>query len=117
MSLTILNRKAGMKLEPVAEGKLTAAGTEQDVVVCEDLAILTGYISMSKMQLGDEIVVRQYVKVNNEEELYHQETYSGVPAEPLINFQPRAHKDKIRITLQQTAGSYKDFNYEFVREV
>jgi len=48
-----------MKLEAVAEGELTADGSEQDVVTCACLAILSGYISMSKMDVGDTIVVKQ----------------------------------------------------------
>ncbi len=105
-----------MKLETVAEGELTADGSEQNVVVCNDIAILSGYISMSKMQGGDTILVKQYIIVNGSEELYAQDTYSG-PQVELLHFQSRAFKDNTRITLQQTAGSYKTFNYEFVKEV
>ena len=105
-----------MKLETVAEGELTADGSEQDVVVCIDLAILSGYISMSKMQVGDTMIVKQYIKVNGTDELYAQDTYSG-PQIELLHFQSRAFKDTTRITLQQTAGPYKTFDYEFIREV
>lgn len=117
MGIAYFNRKVGMKLEVVAEGALTADGSEQDLVVCDNLAILTGYTSMSEMVAGDTIIIKQYMTVNGHEELYHQETYSGVPTEPIIHFQSRPHKDRTRITLQQVAGPYKIFNYEFVREV
>ena len=116
MAITYFNRKAGMKLETEAEGELTADGSEQDVAVCSDIAILSGYISMSKMGVGDTIAVKQYIMVNSSEELYAQDTYSG-PQIELLHFQSRAFKDTTRITLQQTAGTYKTFNYEFVKEV
>ena len=104
-----------MKLETVCEGELTTDGSEQDVAVCSDIAILSGYISMSKMGAGDTIIVKQYIMVNSSEELYAQDTFSG-PQVELLHFQSRAFKDT-RITLQQTAGSYKTFDYEFVKEV
>ena len=106
-----------MKLEVAAEGELTADGSEQDLLISSTLAILTGYVSMSKMEAGDTIVIKQYIMVNSSEELYHQATYSGIPSEPLIHFQSRAYKDQMRITLQQTAGTYKTYDYEFVKEV
>ena len=105
-----------MKLETVAEGELTADGSEQNVVVCSDIAILSGYISMSKMGVADTIAVKQYIMVNGSEELYAQDAFSGQQIE-LLHFQSRAFKDTTRITLQQTAGSYKTFDYEFIREV
>ncbi len=116
MSIAIFNRKMGMKLEIVAEGKLTADGSEQNVVFCSEIAILSGYISMSKMGGGDIIAVKQYIMVNGSEELYAQDAYSG-PQVELLHFQRRAFKDATRITLQQTAGSYKTFDYEFGKEV
>lgn len=106
-----------MKLEPVAEGKLTANGTEQTMVECPDLAILEGFVNLGNMQAGDSIIIRQYVMINSNYTLYAQETYNGVTTEPALHITPRAHKDKTKITLEQTAGSYRDYDYEFVREV
>jgi len=54
--------------------------------------------------------------INSSSELYAQDTFSG-PQNELLHFQSRAFKDTTRVTLQQTAGSYKTFDYEFVREV
>ncbi len=116
MSIAIFNRKMGMKLEVVAEDILTADGSEQNIAVCSSMAILSGYISMSKMEGGDTIIVKQYIMVNASEELYAQDSYAGLQVE-LLHFQSRAFKDNTRVTLQQTAGSYKTFDYEFVKEV
>jgi len=117
MGLAIFNRKVGMRLEVVAEGALVADGSEQVMVESPDLAILTGWISLSNLQGGDTIIIRQYVWVNTVKELYAQETFSGAQPEALLHISRRAHKDKTQITLQQTAGSYRSFDYEFVREV
>jgi len=106
-----------MKLEPLSEGTLTADGTEQIVVESMILAILAGWLVMDKMEAGDTITIKQYVSVNGTYQLYAQEPYSNVQTEPVLHISPRVHRDRIKITLQQTTGPYKTFDYEFTREV
>lgn len=118
MSTKYFNRKVGMKIEPVAEGAKTADGSEQKVV--EDSAgpaILSGFISLKNLQGGDSVTVRAYAMVNGTYGLYGQDTYTGAQTEPVLRINGIRYKDKIKITLQQTAGSYRSFDYEFVREV
>lgn len=118
MGITIFNRKAGMKIETVAEGTLTADGSEQTVV--EDgvgPAILSGFINVKNLQLGDSVAVKAYAMVNGTYGLYGQDTYAGAQPEPVLRISGIRYKDQLKITLQQTAGSYRGFDYEFVREV
>lgn len=118
MGLTVFNRSAGMKIEVVAEGALTADGSEQMIV--EDgpgPAILSGFINLENLQGGDSVIIRAYAMVNGVYGLYGQDTYSGAQTEPVLRLNGIRYKDKLKITLQQTAGSYRSFDYEFVREV
>lgn len=117
MALVKYNTKVGMKLEPVVEGTLIADGTEQTLVENDVLSLLTGYLSLDNMQAGDSVIIRQYVRINGVYTLYASETFSGVQTEPGLHFQTRPTKDNSKITLQQTAGGYRSFDYEFVREV
>ncbi|KKM91069.1 hypothetical protein LCGC14_1232320 [marine sediment metagenome] len=118
MSLDIINRKVSMKIETVAEGSLTADGSEQ--IVVDDgrgPAILSGFISLEHLQLGDSVTIRAYALVNGTYGLYGKGSYGGVQTEPMLRVNGIRYKDKMMITLQQTAGSYRGFDYEFVREV
>jgi len=107
-----------MRLEPLAEGNLSADGSEQTIVESDDgLAILSGFISLKELDTGDTVVVRGYAWINNHYGLYGQDTYSGAQPEPALRFTGIRFKDKFLVTLQQTAGSYKSFDYEFMKEV
>ena len=117
MALNIINRKYGMKLELVAEGTLTADGSEQTFVEDIVLSNLSGFIDLVQLQGGDTIIVRQYVDFNGGYRLYAEESYSGVQVQPALCITPRTSNTKIKVTLQQTAGAFRQFKYEFNREV
>jgi len=59
MGIAIFNRKVGMKLEPVAEGTLTADGTEQTLVEDVVLSNLSGFVSLAEIEAGDIVIIRQ----------------------------------------------------------
>jgi len=117
MGIAIFNRGVGMKIVPLAEGVLIADGNEQVVVEATDGAgILSGFISMTKMEPGDTMVVRAYAWINYHYALYAQNTYSDTQIETALRFTGIRYKDKLKITLQQTTGPYRSYDYEFVRE-
>ena len=118
MSLTILNRKYGMKLEKViAGGLLVADGSEQNLIVDTVLSNLFGFVDLSELQAGDQVIIRQYVDMNGGYKLYADETYSDVQIQPAVCITPKGSNTRMKITLQQTAGTYRQFAYEFSREV
>jgi hypothetical protein len=117
MSLQYFNRKYGMKLEMVAQGTITADGTEQSLVVDEILSNLFGFVSLGELGVGDVVTIRQYVDMDGGYKLYADETYSGTQLQPAVYITPKGSNTKMKITLQQTAGVYKSFAYEFLREV
>lgn len=108
----------GAKKSVFKEGNFTADGTEQVVVDAPGLLHLEGYVDLSEMDDGDEVALRQYVKIEEggEYKLYNGESYSGAQAKPLVHFRSIVGYYGIKITLQQTAGTYKKFNHQFMKE-
>ena len=104
--------------EVIAEGTLVADGTEQTVVEYVGLAVVHGYIDLQNMETGDEVVIRAYVrfKPDGAYKKYAEETYSGPQSLPALYVLPRLTVYGIKVTLQQTAGTYKSFDYIFVKE-
>jgi hypothetical protein len=107
-----------VKPVPLARGTLKADGSEQTLVEYKGVGKVYGSVDLQSMQAGDTVVLRQYVKVKDggEYKKYGQETYSGVQALPIIYFTPKATDVAIKITLQQTAGEFGSFDYNFMKE-
>lgn len=103
------------------EGTLVADGTEQNVVLDEVTGnpsrFLEGYIDFNAMVAGDTVVIRQYVSVVTPVAYrqYATETYSGAQAMPMLFVVSKSGRYGIRVTLQQTAGTMRDFPYQFFR--
>ena len=69
------------------------------------------------MDTGDEIVVRQYIKIKNGGVYlkYAERTYSGKQAFDILYLTTKPTVYGIKITLQQTSGTYRSFDYQFFR--
>ena len=117
MSVTITKLPITRK-QILAEGTITADGTEQTVIEASGIMNLEGYIDLSQMTNGDTVTLRRYVKIqkNTEYKLHGEETYVGAQAQPLIRFPAIASYYGIKITLKQTSGTYKNFPYQFFKE-
>jgi hypothetical protein len=104
------------------EGTLTADGTEQNVVLDEvsgnPSRYLEGYIDLSNMASGDTIVIREYMKIKSDGGYvkYAEETYSDAQTLPLLHILTKPGRYGIKVTLQQTAGTYRNFPYQFFRK-
>jgi hypothetical protein len=103
------------------EGSVTMDGTEKEVVLDEITGnpprFLEGYIDLSPMASGDTIVVRQYMKIapDGSYAKYAEETYSGAQSLPLLYIVTKPGRYGIKVTAQQTAGSYRSLTYQFFR--
>ena len=101
------------------EGSVTADGTEQ-IVVDQTGTLefnLDGYIDLSNMASGDTVVIRQYMKIASAGNpvKYAEETYSGAQSIPLLHVITKPARYELKVTLQQTAGTYKSFPYQFFK--
>jgi len=106
-----------MALHHLGNGTIQTDGTEQRVFSYSrtEPFKLEGYIDLSNMKTGDEIIIRQYVKIKPDGELkkYWEEKYNGIQANPICYITPKPSIYGILITVQQTAGSYITFDWEF----
>jgi hypothetical protein len=104
-------------LEELAVGTLTADGTEQTIVESNVTGEIEGWIDLANMALGDSVTIKIYVKMklNGSYRLYDSTTYSDVQTYPAIHIVKVPSKYGFKVTLQQTAGTYKNFDYNFFR--
>jgi hypothetical protein len=103
----------------IAEGYIYADGTEQVILDAGGGMLVTGYIDLSEMQTGDEVVLRMYVRTREGGSygLYASKAYSDAQAEPVVCVLPRYTAYGTRLTLQQVRGTYRRFSYMFARVV
>jgi hypothetical protein len=117
-----IDRLASMEaFDTPIEGSVTMDGTEQNVVLDEPSGnpprFLEGYIDLSPMASGDVIVVRQYMKIASAGGYvkYAEETYSDAQGIPLLYIVTKPGRYGIRVTAQQTGGTYRTLAYQFFR--
>jgi hypothetical protein len=104
--------------EPFAKGTIVADGSEQVVMEVSGSVRVSGYISLANMEAGDTVIIKQYMKLlNGEYKRYASETYTGAQENPIVYITPKELASAIKVTLQQTSGTYKTFDYLFIKEV
>jgi hypothetical protein len=99
-----------------SEATITADGTEQTLAEVDEAVRISGYVSLGNLQAGDTVVIRQYVKLTTDYEEYDEVAYSDEQAKPIIYIQPKEIVSSTKITIQQTTGVYRSFDYEFIKE-
>jgi hypothetical protein len=119
---TYIDRLASMEtFDTPIEGSVTMDGKELNVVLDEITGNpqrhLEGYIDLTPMASGDTIVIRQYMKIASAGAYvkYAEETYSGAQTLPLLYVTTKSGRYGIKVTAQQTAGTYRSLTYQFFR--
>ena len=105
-----------MSFETFASGTITADGTEQTLAEIDEATRISGYLSLANMQAGDTLVIRQYFNLGTAYERYEEDSYSDSQSDPIVYFTTKEIASSTKITIQQTAGVYRDFDYEFIKE-
>ena len=108
----------GMMLDAFLDGTLSMDGTEQTLMEYVKVARIMGYLDLWNMEAGDVVVVRQYMRIKPETPYrkYEGATYSGPQDPPIVYLTPKESDYGNKITVQQTVGDLKSFNYNFIRE-
>jgi hypothetical protein len=102
----------------VGKGTVTADGSEQVLLEYTGrISTISGYVDLSNMDIGDTVIIRTYVKVSEDSDyrLYRSETFEGRQIETALHLLPRLSGFAMKVTLQQTAGTYKSFSFLFVK--
>jgi len=102
----------------IGKGTLTADGSEQTLIeYTGDISLISGYVDLTNMESEDTVIIKSYVKLKEDGEyrLYRSETFQGHPVEPAVYVLPRLSGYGIKLTIQQTTGTYKNYDYLFVR--
>ncbi len=106
-----------LTLTHLGSGTFKTSATEEPIFeyTCNEPFTFTGYVNLKNMEDGDTVVLRQYVKlaINGEYTLYAEEEYVGKQREPLIHIEKLPALKAIKITVQQTSGSFKYLPWEF----
>lgn len=78
--------KPGLTLKEHATGTLIADGFEQTITEAVHLMKISGYIDFSNMEVGDEVVIRQYMRVKEDGpyKKYGEQIYVDVQDPPLL---------------------------------
>jgi hypothetical protein len=103
------------------EGSITMDGTEQTLVLDEIAGnpqrFLEGYIDLSQLQSGDTIRIKYYIKIKADEPYkeYFSREYSNKQPTQLLYVATKPAKYGLKITAQQTAGTYRTLSYQFFR--
>lgn len=119
---SLIDRLASMEaFDTPIEGSVVMDGSEK-VVILDEVSgnpqrFLEGYIDLSPLASGDTIVIRQYIKISPTGGYikYAEETYSDAQSLPLLYVVTKPGRYGIRITAQQTSGTYRTLSYQFFR--
>ena len=102
------------------EGSNVADGNEMTVVEKDYSALpkvcrLEGSIDLTGLAGGDTVIARQYIQIKSSGDYvkYAEETYSGAQSTPLLKIDTHWARYKIKVTLQQTAGVNRTYDYQF----
>jgi hypothetical protein len=106
-------------------GTVTPADLNIETVVVEipgqsDDYLVEGYIDLSQLVAGDEVVIKEYIAVDGVNyQLFCQVTYTGPVQEPVIRFHTKTllYNMKYKVTIMQTAGTVRSYPYAFIVEV
>lgn len=116
MPVTVSSSGKLKKLSLLKEGNLHADGSEQVLVEYTEAGRVSGYVDLSDMQLGNKIIIRQYLMVNGSYQKYAEETYENSQNIPIIYITPKETDKGLKVTLQQTAGFMRGYDYRFILE-
>ena len=107
------------------QGSVTPQALNSETTVIEitgasDDYIVEGYISLSALQSGDTLIVKEYIAVDGVNYFtFLTMPYNGPVSDPVIRFHAKTllYNMKYKFTITQTAGTIRSFPYGFIKEV
>lgn len=102
-----------------ATGTLTATGAEDTIKeITDTINKLHCFLDMTNMAAADSVTIRQYMKIKAAGSYikYAEEVFTDVQTIPMLYIVIKPARHGIKITLEQTAGTYRDFDWETFQE-
>jgi len=111
-----------LQLQHLGSGKMLADGSEQILFefVCITPFKIEGYVNLKNMADGDTVKIGEFIRLGiNDKEyaLYDDHDYKDKQAKPMVYVKPKPSIYGAKITLQQLAGLFKVFEWEFYKGV
>ena len=102
-----------------ATGSLLMTGVEQTIKeILTTINKLHCFVDLTPMVAADTVVVRQYMKIASAGAFvqYAEETYNDAQTLPLLYIVTKPANYGIRVTIAQTAGTMRTFDWETFQE-
>lgn len=103
-------------------GTLTADGTEQNLVIVDppmgNFKPAKVKVDCTNMAWGDSIILRWYERIEGSGGWIQKDEMQldNVQVPPLVNTELEPNRHGVRITLEQTAGTLRDYTWEYLFE-
>jgi len=112
-----------IKSKDILAGTATPTALGDPVAVVDipdqpDEYIMEGYIDLSQMLTGDEVVIEELIAVDGaSQRTFISVTFSDTQDEPIVRFHSKTIKRdaKYKVQLTQTKGTLRKYPYYFVK--
>jgi len=104
----------------VSPSSLNSETIVVDIPSQSDDYIVEGYIDLNALASGDQVIVREYIALDGTNyRTFATVTYSGPVSDPIVRFHTKTipNNAMYRVTITQTSGTLRTFNYGFILEV
>ena len=98
-----------MKFKPLIDSTILATGAIQKIFTAGLPGVYFGILNLSELQAGDTVDVAMKL----EGDVYYHKIYSGVQPDPVLYVKPRQVISRMDITIEQTAGTFRSFEFKF----
>ena len=78
-----------------------------------EIYFVGGYLDLTSLDIGDSILIQEYVEFDSTLKLYNSETYTDAQSIVVIRVPTRKLKTGYKITLTQTTGTLRTIPYQF----
>ena len=107
----------------ILSGTVTPTALSQPALVIDipdqpDEYIIEGYIDLSQMLTGDEVIIEEYMAVDGaNRKLLTKSKFANTQDEPIIRFHSKTIKRdaKYQVQLTQTKGTLRKYPYYFIK--
>jgi len=116
--MTVVIKSKEVLAGTVAPSALSEPALVVDIPDQPDEYIVEGYIDLSQMLTGDEVVIEEFLAVDGaSQRLLTKMTFANVQDEPIIRFHSKTIKRdaKYRVQLTQMKGTLREYPYYFIK--